>query len=68
MTAAADAGEPALKPRPQADQMQALPPLLKAPAMRHDLFDPRRRALSAGIGALVAAPGLAMAQAPRWKP
>ena len=36
--------------------------------MIHDSCDPRRRALSAGIGALVAAPGLALAQTPRWKP
>ena len=31
-------------------------------------FDPRRRALAAGLGTLRAAPGLANAQAARWKP
>ena len=31
-------------------------------------FDPRRRALAAGLGTLLAAPGLAGAQAARWKP
>ena len=31
-------------------------------------FNPRRRALAAGLGTLLAAPGLASAQAARWKP
>jgi len=38
--------------------------------MSHSPIDPRRRTLSAGLGALLAAPGLVGAQtaAPRWKP
>ena len=36
--------------------------------MSQPVFDPRRRAVNAGIGALLAAPGLALAQAARWKP
>ena len=38
--------------------------------MSHSTPDRRRRALSAGLGSLLAAPGLALAQAaaPRWKP
>ena len=39
--------------------------------MSDSTFDPRRRTLSAGLGSLLLAPGLATAQtaaAPRWKP
>ena len=36
--------------------------------MTSSAFDRRRRALSASLGALIAAPGLATAQTPRWKP
>ena len=36
--------------------------------MTDNLTNPRRRTVAAGLGTLLAAPGLAVAQAPRWKP
>ena len=36
--------------------------------MTDHLTNPRRRTVAAGLGTLLAAPGLAVAQAPRWKP
>ena len=36
--------------------------------MTDNLTNPRRRTVAAGLGTLLAAPGMAVAQAPRWKP